>query len=108
MLSPSIIFFRGALQFSETFLKLHTPHYPYLLPNDWEWCKLEELVFVRTGATPSTTNKAYYNNGKIAWVNSSATSMLFISSASNFITDIAITETNCYLPSWNANYCHGW
>lgn len=21
-----------------------TPHYPYLLPNGWEWCNLEDIV----------------------------------------------------------------
>ena len=25
-------------------LTLHTPHYPYLLPKGWKWCKLEDLV----------------------------------------------------------------
>ena len=24
--------------------RIHKPHYPYLLPNGWKWCKLEDLV----------------------------------------------------------------
>ena len=29
-----------------------TPHYPYLLPNGWEWCKLEDIVSFGGGKTP--------------------------------------------------------
>lgn len=30
-----------------------TPHYPYLLPNGWEWCKLEDIAYVASGSTPN-------------------------------------------------------
>ncbi|MBW9200939.1 type I restriction endonuclease [Bacteroidales bacterium SW299] len=30
-----------------------TPHYPYLLPKGWEWCKLEDIAYVASGSTPS-------------------------------------------------------
>ena len=30
-----------------------TPHYPYLLPKGWKWCKLEDIAYVASGSTPS-------------------------------------------------------
>ncbi|MDO4932572.1 MAG: restriction endonuclease subunit S [Prevotellaceae bacterium] len=29
-----------------------TPHYPYLLPNGWKWCRLEDIAYVASGSTP--------------------------------------------------------
>ena len=71
------------------------PHYPYELPKGWKWCKLGDIAYVGTGATPLTTCKYYYENGNIAWINSSSTKVPFIAKASNFITRKAIEETNC-------------
>ncbi|MCE9050991.1 restriction endonuclease subunit S [Bacteroides fragilis] len=34
---------------------MHTPHYPYLLPKGWEWCKLEDIAYVASGSTPAKT-----------------------------------------------------
>jgi restriction endonuclease S subunit len=28
-------------------------HYPYLLPDGWEWCKLEDIAYVASGSTPT-------------------------------------------------------
>ena len=30
-----------------------TAHYPYLLPNGWVWCRLEDIAYVASGSTPS-------------------------------------------------------
>lgn len=73
------------------------PHYPYELPKGWEWCKLGDIAYVGTGATPLTACKYYYENGNIAWINSSSTKVPFIVKASNFITQKAIEETNCLI-----------
>ena len=71
------------------------PHYPFELPKGWVWCKLDDIAYVGTGATPLTACKYYYENGNIAWINSSSTKVPFIAKASNFITQKAIEETNC-------------
>nr|WP_238405774.1 restriction endonuclease subunit S [Segatella copri] len=65
------------------------------MPKGWVWCKLEDIAYVGTGATPLTACKYYYENGNIAWINSSSTKVPFIAKASNFITQKAIEETNC-------------
>ena len=71
------------------------PHYPFELPKGWVSCKLDDIAYVGTGATPLTACKYYYENGNIAWINSSSTKVPFIAKASNFITQKAIEETNC-------------
>ena len=71
------------------------PHYPFELPKGWVWCKLDDIAYIGTGATPLTACKYYYENGNIAWINSSSTKVPFIAKASNFITQKAIEETNC-------------
>ena len=37
-----------------------TPHYPYLLPHGWEWCRLNGIGEVITGNTPSKDRVEYY------------------------------------------------
>jgi type I restriction enzyme S subunit len=65
------------------------------MPESWVWVNLNNIAMVGTGATPLTSNPSYYVNGKIAWVNSSVTSNDYITSASAYITEKAISETNC-------------
>ena len=36
--------FRLRRGFFHSFFPSDTPHYPYLLPNGWEWCNLEDIV----------------------------------------------------------------
>ena len=36
--------FRLRRGFFLSFFPSDTPHYPYLLPNGWEWCNLEDIV----------------------------------------------------------------
>ena len=75
-----------------------TPHYenvPFEVPKGWVWCRLDDIAFIGTGATPSTSNKSYYDKGNIAWISSGATNQPFINEASNFITEKALSETNC-------------
>ena len=73
------------------------PHYENVLPERWKWCKLEDIAFIGTGATPMTKCSDYYYKGEIAWINSSSTNAPYIDKASNFITKKAISETNCVI-----------
>jgi type I restriction enzyme S subunit len=71
------------------------PHYPFEIPDSWEWVRLDEISEIGTGATPSTKDSSYYNNGTICWVNSSKTNCEFITEPTTYITQKAIDETNC-------------
>ena len=75
-----------------------TPHYgnvPFEIPDNWVWCRLEDIANIGTGATPNRLNKGCYNNGIIPWINSSSTNCTYITEASEYITEKAINETNC-------------
>lgn len=75
--------------------KITPAEIPFEIPAGWEWCRLAELGYVGTGATPATENKAYYQDGDIPWITSSATGRPFVRDAETMITDLALKETNC-------------
>ena len=64
------------------------------LPEGWKWVKIEDVATVGTGATPLKGNDNYYRGGKIAWVTSGALNSEFVKEATNFVTDLALKETN--------------
>ena len=41
---------------------------PFEIPESWMWCHPQELASVVVGATPSTSNPAYWQNGIIPWL----------------------------------------
>lgn len=61
---------------------------------EWEEKKISDLFTVKTGATPKRSNIKYYDNGKIPWLKSGQVKNEFIYEAEEFITEIAIKETN--------------
>jgi len=67
---------------------------PYALPEGWVWCRLQDIVEVGTGSTPSKANPSFYA-GNIPWYTSSATGDLFAKPPEKFISDLALKETNC-------------
>ena len=47
--------------FSISYIKRSdTPHYPYLLPKGWEWCRLDDLAFYKKGPFGSSLTKAMF------------------------------------------------
>ena len=73
-----------------------TPHYPYLLPKGWEWCKLEDIVSFGGGKTPSMDNKEYWDNGKHLWVTSKDMKCSHITNSLMKITDKALEGMALY------------
>ncbi|KLD98401.1 restriction endonuclease subunit S [Aliarcobacter butzleri] len=69
---------------------------PFDIPQSWEWCRLGDVSFVGTGATPLTSEPKYYN-GNINWITSSATGSDFVTEAETKITELALKETNCQI-----------
>lgn len=67
---------------------------PFEIPESWIACKLEDIAYIGTGATPDTRNSDYYN-GIIPWVSSSCTKYDYIDTPTSYITQKAIDETNC-------------
>ncbi|MHB9149813.1 MAG: restriction endonuclease subunit S [Thermoleophilia bacterium] len=63
------------------------------LPDRWTWTTVGTLVDVATGATPLRKRSDYYG-GSIPWVTSGAVNAGLIVSATEYITDLAVSETN--------------
>ena len=67
------------------------------LPAEWRWAPIGELAAVGTGATPNRSNGAYYEGGVIPWVTSSAVNEPFVDAAEQFVTALALQQTNLKL-----------
>lgn len=57
-----------------------------IVPQGWKCIKLSNEFETSSGATPLTTEKEYYENGNIPWINSGELSSPYIYKATNFIT----------------------
>jgi type I restriction enzyme S subunit len=67
---------------------------PYTIPRSWKWVTLDEISQVGTGATPLRTTFEYYNPPSISWVTSGETSHSFISETEQYVSALALQETN--------------
>ena len=67
------------------------------LPEGWVWVTVEQLGDVGTGATPLRSKLEYYDGGKVPWVTSGALNEEFVSATDEYITDLAVKETNAKL-----------
>ena len=68
-----------------------------VLPKGWKVVTIGDIAKVGTGATPLKGNKNFYENGKIAWVTSGALNNEFVREATDYVTDLALNETNLSL-----------
>jgi len=67
---------------------------PFALPDEWVWCRVNDIASIGTGATPLTSEPNYYG-GEINWMTSGDTSYDYVTHTKATITEKAITETNC-------------
>ena len=76
-----------------------TPHYgnmPFEVPDNWKWCKLEDIVSFGGGKTPSMDNKEYWHNGNHLWVTSKDMKYSHIADSLMKITDKALELMTIY------------
>ena len=67
------------------------------LPDGWAWATIDQLADVGTGATPKRDKAAYWNDGDVPWVTSSVANGDYVDEASEFVTKLALAETNLTL-----------
>lgn len=67
------------------------------LPPTWTWVKVGNISDVGTGVTPLKSRTDFYTDGKIPWVTSGALNEMFVTEASDFVTETALRETNLRL-----------
>ena len=61
----------------------------------WSTFRLKEVADIGTGSTPKRGERRFYENGHIPWITSGAVNASIVSTATEFITDVAVRETNC-------------
>jgi type I restriction enzyme S subunit len=67
------------------------------LPEGWTWASVDQLADVGTGATPKRDKAAYWNDDDVPWVTSSVVNGDYVDEASEFVTKLALAETNLTL-----------
>lgn len=64
------------------------------LPEGWVWARVGQICELGTGATPLRSKAKYWDDGTIPWITSGALNDLWIDHATQYITEIAVQETN--------------
>lgn len=59
---------------------------------DWQTVDIQSVAKVGTGSTPLKSNSSYYADDGIPWITSAATGQPFVTSASEFVTEAAISD----------------
>jgi len=67
------------------------------IPEGWEVKQLKEFATTSSGGTPLSTNKEFYENGKIPWINSGELNEPYILFTSNYITDQGLINSSAKL-----------
>jgi type I restriction enzyme S subunit len=65
-----------------------------LVPESWEVVPLGSIAKVGNGATPRRSNSSYWESGSIPWLNSTKIHDLFVESADQFVTPLAVKEAH--------------
>lgn len=71
-----------------------------LLSNDsWTYSTIGEIFKTYSGGTPHKSNKDYYENGSIPWINSGEVCQKYIETTNNFITEKGLKNSSAkYYP----------
>ena len=75
-------------------LLIYVPNLRFSFEEDWCTSTIGENFRLSSGLTPSTKEKAYFNNGIIPWINSGELKNKYISSTENKLTLDAVKKHN--------------
>lgn len=67
------------------------------IPKGWDVAKIQDIANTYSGGTPKSTEKDYYENGNIPWINSGELNETIITCTSNFITQIGLDNSSAKL-----------
>ena len=62
------------------------------LSEDWQNTEIQTVAKIGTGSTPLKSNSNYYSHTGTPWITSAATGRPFVDSASDFVTESAISD----------------
>ncbi|PAU78621.1 restriction endonuclease subunit S [Halovibrio salipaludis] len=72
---------------------INAAEYPFPIPANWQYCRLNDIGVWGSGATPRRGNTSYYGGG-IPWLKSGELYQDFVNTSEETITDLAIQETS--------------
>lgn len=64
------------------------------IDSKWERVALEDVCDIKSGGTPSTNNKKYWENGNIPWVGSTVCKNTFVNESKGFITEAGLKNSS--------------
>ena len=71
-----------------------------MVPERWGHMQIKDFCKTYSGGTPKSTERSYYDNGDIPWINSGELNEPYITSTNNFITKLGLDNSSAkYYPS---------
>lgn len=67
------------------------------IPEGWKAAKVQDIALTYSGGTPTSTNRDYYDEGNIPWVNSGDLNSPIITSTSYYITEKGFNRSSAKL-----------
>ena len=67
------------------------------IPQGWKAAKVQDIALTYSGGTPTSTNRDYYDEGNIPWVNSGDLNSPIITSTSYYITEKGFNRSSAKL-----------
>lgn len=72
------------------------------IPEGWNTTFVKDIATTYSGGTPKSTNAEYYDNGKIAWINSGELNNSIITKTINYITESGLNNSSAKLYPCNS------
>ena len=72
------------------------------IPEGWNIAFVKDIATTYSGGTPKSTNAEYYDNGKIAWINSGELNSSIITKTTNYITESGLNNSSAKLYPCNS------
>ena len=70
-----------------------------IVPEGWGHMQIKDFCKTYSGGTPKSTERSYYENGDIPWINSGELNEPYITSTNNFITQLGLDNSSAkYYP----------
>ena len=70
---------------------------PFTIPDSWQWVRLGEIGYWTAGATPTRTNKDFYEDGSIPWLKTGDLTDGYIENIPENITELALKKCSVVL-----------
>ncbi|GMM14292.1 hypothetical protein LABF186_14080 [Lactobacillus amylovorus subsp. animalium] len=75
---------------------------PFDIPDSWEWVRLGDIGTITSGGTPKTSEKSYWEEGKIPWItpavmSASQNDIVFNNKDVKYINNLGLEKSSAHL-----------